>query len=124
MKKLKGVRRVVIEGKAMFCQGEGETESSEAFLVGNGGIKELDVHGKDEAMRALELKVIEVLESMWGVFYIGWKGQDQGEMGKREINYMVCTMGQEQQKQCDCQGNNACWIYEGDRNMHCGVGEL
>lgn len=41
-----------------------EPKSSEAFMVGNGGVKGMDAHGEDEALGAKELKMICVNECM------------------------------------------------------------
>lgn len=35
-------------------------EDSKAFIVGNGGVRGIDVHGKDEGVGAEKLKVYEV----------------------------------------------------------------
>lgn len=42
----------------------GEMESPETFLRGTRDGEELDVHGKEKAMKSLKLKVIEVVKSV------------------------------------------------------------
>lgn len=41
-----------------------ELKSPEEFLVGDGSVKGLDVHGKDEVMVASVQKVIKVVKSV------------------------------------------------------------